>query len=87
MDSISASQVQCYLGCPLQYKFRYVDKLPRPWRAAGMAFGTSIHSAVEWLHRERMADRMPHPEGVVSMFLADWYAQTIEPLVYTRDES
>lgn len=87
MDSISASQVQCYLGCPLQYRFRYIDKVPRPWRAAGMAFGTSIHSAVEWFHRERLAGRMPHPEGAVSMFVADWYAQNVEPLVFTKDES
>lgn len=87
MQSISASQAQCYLGCPLQYKFRYVDKLPKPWRSAGLAFGTSIHSAAEWLHRERMAGRMPHPEGVVSMFVADWYAQNLEPLVFTKDES
>jgi putative RecB family exonuclease len=87
MDSISASQLQCYLGCPLQYKFRYVDKIPRPWRAAAMAFGTSIHAAIEWFHRERLAGRAPHPEGTVSIFLADWYAQTVEPLVYSKDES
>lgn len=87
MDSISASQLQCYLGCSLQYKFRYVDKLPRPWRAASMAFGTSIHAAIEWFHRERIARRIPHPEGVVSIFLADWYAQTVEPLVFSKDES
>ena len=59
MESISASQLSCYLGCSLQYKFRYVDKLPRPWRAASMAFGTSIHAAIEWFHRERMAGRVP----------------------------
>lgn len=87
MDSISATQLQCYLGCPLQYRFRYVDKLPRPWRAASMAFGTSIHAAIEWFHRERIAGRIPHPEGVVSIFLADWYAQTVEPLIFSKDES
>ncbi len=87
MESISASQVQCYLGCPLQYKFRYIDKLPRPWRASAMAFGSSIHSAIEWFHRERIADRMPLESAVVSIFLADWHAQNVEPLVFADGES
>lgn len=87
MDAISSSQVSCYLGCPLQYKFRYVDKLPKPWRAASLAFGTSIHAAIEWFHRERMERVAATVEDVKAMFLADWYAQTVEPLVFSKDES
>ncbi len=37
--TISVSQVNAYLGCPLKYRFQYVDKIPRPWRVAAMAFG------------------------------------------------
>ena len=44
---ISVSQVNAYLACPLKYRFQYVDKIPRPWRAAAMAFGSSVHAAVE----------------------------------------
>lgn len=87
MDAISASQVNCYLGCPLQYKFRYIDRLPKPWRSAALAFGTSVHAAVEWFHRERLGHKTPSVEHVTSMFLADWYAQTVEPLVFGKDES
>lgn len=87
MDSISSSQITCYLGCPLQYKFRYVDRLPRPWRVSAMAFGSSIHSAIEWFHRERLADRIPLDSAVVAVFLSDWYAQSVEPLVFADGES
>jgi hypothetical protein len=52
-----------------------------------MAFGTSIHAAIEWFHRERIAGQVPLAEGVVSIFLADWYAQTVEPLTFSKDES
>ena len=38
----SVSQVNCYLGCSLKYRFQYVEKIPRPWRVASMAFGSSI---------------------------------------------
>jgi putative RecB family exonuclease len=83
----SVSQVNCYLGCPLKYRFQYVDKIPRPWRVAAMAFGTSVHAAVEWFHKERLADRSPELTQVLQVFDADWYAQNTEPLVFSERES
>jgi putative RecB family exonuclease len=84
---ISVSQVNTYLGCPLKYRFQYVDKIPRPWRVAAMAFGTSVHAAVEWFYKERLAGRSPQLTQVLQVFDADWYAQNIEPLVFSERES
>ncbi len=84
---ISVSQVNAYLGCPLKYRFQYVDKIPRPWRAAAMAFGSSVHAAVEWFHKERLAGRSPEIASVLQVFDADWYAQNVEPLVFSDRES
>ena len=84
---ISVSQVNAYLGCPLKYRFQYVDKIPRPWRVAAMAFGSSVHAAVEWFHRERLAGRSPELTQVLQVFDADWYAQNVEPLVFSERES
>jgi putative RecB family exonuclease len=85
--TISVSQVNAYLGCPLKYRFQYVDKIPRPWRVAAMAFGTSVHAAVEWFHRERLAGRSSDLADVLKVFDADWYAQNVEPLVFPERES
>jgi putative RecB family exonuclease len=85
--SISVSRVNAYLGCPLKYRFQYVDKIPRPWRVAAMAFGSSVHAAVEWFHRARIEGRTPAIAEVVAIFDADWYAQNVEPLVYSERES
>ena len=85
--TLSVSQVQAYLGCSLKYRFQYVDKIPRPWRVAAMAFGSSIHAAVEWLQRERLAGRTPEMGAVLQVFEADWYAQNLEPLVFSERES
>ena len=85
--TISVSQVNAYLACSLKYRFQYVDKIPRPWRVAAMAFGSSVHAAVEWFHNERLADRTPEIEAVVQVFDADWYAQNTEPLVFSEKES
>lgn len=84
---LSVSQVNCYLGCSLKYRFQYVDKIPRPWRVAAMAFGTSIHAAVEWFHKDRLAGGTPNLAKVLEVFDADWYAQNVEPLVFTEKES
>src|SRR5215472_12016865 len=84
---ISVSQVNAYLACPLKYRFQYVDKIPRPWRAAAMAFGSSVHAAVEWFHKERLAGKTPGVADVVKVFDADWYAQNVEPLVFSDRES
>ena len=87
MRTLSSSQVTAYLGCPLKYRFRYVDKIPPPWRPAALAFGSSIHAAVEWFHRERLAGRTPPVEKVIAIFNADWYAQNVEPLVFGQWDS
>ena len=85
--TISVSQVNAYLACPLKYRFQYVDKIPRPWRVAAMAFGTSVHAAVEWFHRERLAGRKADMVEILKVFDADWYAQNLEPLVFSERES
>lgn len=86
MPSLSISRVNTYLGCPLQYRFRYVDLLPRPWRPAAMAFGTSVHAAIEWFHRERTEGRSASVEKALEVFEADWFAQNMEPLVFPEKE-
>ena len=84
---ISVSQVNAYLACPLKYRFQYVDKIPRPWRVAAMAFGSSVHAAVEWFHKERLDGRTPDLTEVLQVFDADWYAQNLEPVVFSERES
>jgi len=84
---LSASQLSVYLGCPLKYRFQYLDQIPRPWRIGALAFGASVHAAVEWFHRERLAGRTPTAEEALQVFEADWYAQNLEPLVFSERET
>ncbi len=87
MGPVSVSQIQTYLGCPLKYRFQYIDKVPKPWQAAALSFGSSVHAALEYFHRERMAGRTPTPESIVSIFEADWHAANLEPLVFPEKET
>ncbi len=83
----SVSQVQTYLGCPLKYRFQYIDQLPKAFRPAALAFGGSIHSAVEWFHRVRMAGEEPALDDVLRVFEADWFAQNLDPLQFQPGET
>ncbi len=49
---LSYTALSTYEQCPLQYKFRYIDRLdwePRP----ALSFGESLHSALEWLYSQQ----------------------------------
>src|SRR5258708_34268567 len=83
----SISQIQAYLGCALKYRFQYIDQIPRPWRPAALIFGSSVHAAIEWFHKERLAGTRPVVEEVLKIFDADWFAQTLEPVVYAGAET
>src|SRR5713226_5694724 len=84
---LSISQIQTYLLCPLKYRFTYIDRIPKPWRTASLSFGSSIHAALEWFHKERLQGQSPTPAEVLAVFEADWYAQNLEPLVFPEKES
>jgi CRISPR/Cas system-associated exonuclease Cas4 (RecB family) len=75
-DALSASAISLYLTCSLKYRFQYIDRLPRLTLSENQAFGTSMHAALNWLHKERRAGRTPPLAEVLRVFEADWYAQT-----------
>ena len=43
---INPSKLQCYLDCPRQYRFRYVDKRPERRAFGPTALGRSVHKAL-----------------------------------------
>lgn len=52
---LSFSQLQTFLRCPLQYKYRYVIKIPTAGSHA-MSFGTTMHSTLQkWYEQLRQA--------------------------------
>lgn len=75
-EALSASSIQLYLTCSLKYRFQYLDRLPRLSTSANQAFGTTVHAALNWLHKERKRGRTPPLAEVLQVFEADWYAQT-----------
>ncbi|MFZ0928020.1 MAG: PD-(D/E)XK nuclease family protein [Syntrophobacteraceae bacterium] len=85
MDHLSASQMNLYFQCSLKYKFQYIDKLPKPFKASGLVFGSAIHSAISWFHKNQLAGRQVPLEKLYSIFSADWYGQKVESLIRYRE--
>ena len=77
-EAVSVSHLNLYLTCSLKYRFQYIDRLPKLYRAAGMVFGSAIHKALEWLHKERKAGRNPPLDQLLRTFEADWHAQCLD---------
>lgn len=75
VEYLSSSQINLYLLCSLKYKFQYIDKLPRPFRSSALVFGSAIHSAISWLHKEQMNGNTATLENLHRIFSADWYVQ------------
>ncbi len=74
-DYISISQINMYMMCSLKYRFAYIDEIEPKFKPAALAFGSSFHAALEWLHRRRMNQSLTIcAEDVFRIFKADWYA-------------
>ncbi len=78
LDHLSASQINLYLLCGLKYRFIYVDKLPKPFKPSGLAFGSVIHSTVDWFHKQQIQKRRVALDDLYRILEADWYCQKCE---------
>ena len=78
IDHLSASQINLYLQCSLKYRFQYIDKLPMPFKPSGLAFGSVIHSSLDWFHKQKIKGNALSLEKLLKVFEADWFSQKIE---------
>jgi putative RecB family exonuclease len=85
MDYLSSSRINLYLMCPLKYRFNYVDKLPKPFKPSALAFGSAIHSAINWYHKQEMNGNGVTLDKLCKIFDADWYVQKTEGDIRFKD--
>ena len=82
----SYSAMQCYLTCPLKYKFRYIDNAPVERTNACFPFGRAFHAALS--ERARIGSFMSERE-VCDVFEGYFKAETdaAENLVFKASET
>jgi DNA helicase II / ATP-dependent DNA helicase PcrA len=69
--SLSASDLDLYLTCPLKYKFARVFGIPQE-PTINQRFGILIHNVLERFHKEEREGEEPGLERLMDLFEAGW---------------
>ena len=69
---LSASQINSYIECGLQYKFSKIDKIPYEYTSDALVFGSTIHHVIAEFHQERMIGNILPIEELQEIFETYW---------------
>lgn len=82
MLSLTPTKLRDYLVCPQLYKLRHIDRVEAGTTSAALAFGRSMHAALEELHKFEV-DSLPAPEHLLGRYWdVGGYADNNESEVY-----
>ncbi len=90
MPVYSHSRLSTFEKCPLQYRFRYIDKIRRDTQGIEAFMGNRVHEVLERLYRDLMMSKRPSLDELVSLYHENWREQfsdkvTIVKTEYTAD--
>jgi len=85
IEHLSASQINLYIQCSLKYRYQYIDQIPKPFKSSGLAFGSVMHSAIEWFHKERIRKKEVPLERLLKIFETDWFSQRVDTQIQFKD--
>ena len=72
-EHVSISALSCYMRCPMSYQHRYILRTPPSHRAAALAFGTAIHTALAVFYTRLMEGKEEPPaEKLAAAFSDRW---------------
>lgn len=86
-EHLSVSQINCWLNCPRNYMFRYIEKCEPEFTSSALAFGKAMHSALASYNESLQTDTSLPIEAVQALFRADWQAETVQPLRFGSTET
>ncbi|MEO5618954.1 MAG: ATP-dependent DNA helicase [Candidatus Eisenbacteria bacterium] len=72
--SLSNSQVESYLACPLQHYFSHVAHVPLPANPTLM-YGSAIHHAIKIWHQHRLKRLPIEPRDAVAAYESMWSSE------------
>lgn len=68
----SASRLSTYESCPLQYRFRYIDRIPRTEESIEAYLGSRVHEALNTLYRTLERDGQPSLADLLNDYHWQW---------------
>ena len=82
----SPSRLDCYKNCPRQYRYRYIDRIPRKTNSVEAYLGTAVHAALEELYEGVRNAKILPLEKILSAYETAWEAGLKELPIVIRDE-
>lgn len=87
-DYLSYSAVRTFQGCPLKYRFRYIDGLPEDRVASSLVFGSAIHAAVEFYFTQQLAGEVePDLNGLLAVYQQSWRDRSQQEVRFNKSET
>jgi len=85
---LSASGINDYIDCGLQYKFGRVDHIPPEFVADNLVFGSAIHRVLESFHRAKLLGNRMNLRDLQQEFDAQWrsLAEGKDEIRYSNDK-
>ncbi len=68
----SPSRISIYESCPRQYKYRYIDRIPREEESIEAFLGSRVHEVLSSLYRELQLGRHPGLPEVLDCYHWEW---------------
>ncbi len=82
----SHSRLSTFEKCPLQYRYRYIDRIKRDTQGIEAFMGNRVHSALERLHSGVLMGKVAPLDDVVAFYHRDWEAQHSDRITIVKKE-
>src|SRR2546425_2157106 len=82
----SHSRLSTYEKCPLQYRYRYLDKIRRDTQSIEAFLGNRVHEALERLYRELLASRTPSLDELLGLYHKTWDENFSDRITIVKSE-
>ena len=88
-EHLSASSINAYVECGLQYKFSRIDKVKPDYEADSLLFGSCIHRAIADYQQKRMCGEDMYVKEIQGIFEKYWKesAEGNERVHYRKNKS
>jgi len=68
----SPSRISTYESCPRQYRYRYIDRIPREEESIEAFLGSRVHEALNRLYRDLQLEKHPHLDELLKYYDTEW---------------
>ena len=87
-DYLSYSAVRTFQGCPLKYRFRYIDGLPEDCVSSSLVFGSAIHAAMEFFFTQQLAgEEEPGLDELLDVYQQSWRDRSEQEVRFGKTET